>query len=202
VRLSIYIGSLVDPPLGAHAVVNASNPSVGLGSGVSGAIREACGGAAFQRECREALDDQFGDELGPDDCLVTSGGTSTAFRWVLHVPSVDYRHRDVQTGGSTGPDRIRRCVRAAVAAAVELAGSENLPGQFVLATPLLGAGHGGLGAIASLDAMMSGLKDALASLEPSQRAALARIVICVLSPNEARLVTQAADSHGLAIDRL
>ena len=52
-KLSVYTGSLVDPAIGAHAVVNASNPSVALGSGVSGALREACGGTAFQQELRD-----------------------------------------------------------------------------------------------------------------------------------------------------
>ena len=54
-RLSTFVGSLVDQALGAHAIVNASNPHVGLGSGVSGAIRAACGGAAFQTERDPAM---------------------------------------------------------------------------------------------------------------------------------------------------
>jgi O-acetyl-ADP-ribose deacetylase (regulator of RNase III) len=105
-KLSVYTGSLVDPAIGAHAVVNASNPSVALGSGVSGALREACGGTAFQQELRDRLEEDFDAELEPDDCLVTSAGTSTAFRWVLHVPAVDYRKRDPETGGPSGPRRV------------------------------------------------------------------------------------------------
>ncbi len=45
-----HLGSITDSAVGAHAVVNASNPELALGSGVSGAIRTACGGAAFQKE--------------------------------------------------------------------------------------------------------------------------------------------------------
>lgn len=113
-KLGVYTGSLVDPAIGAHAVVNASNPSVALGSGVSGALREACGGTAFQQELRERLEENFDAELEPDDCLVTSAGTSTAFRWVLHVPAVDYRRRDPETGGPSGPRRVRACVRSSM----------------------------------------------------------------------------------------
>ncbi len=88
VRIAAFVGSLVDPRVGAHAILNACNPDLGLGSGVSGAIREACGGAAYQRQVRERLEEEYGEPLQPGDCLVTGPGTSTAFRWVLHVPSV------------------------------------------------------------------------------------------------------------------
>ena len=47
VIVSTFVGSIVDPALGADAIVNASNPQVALGSGVSGAIREACGAQTF-----------------------------------------------------------------------------------------------------------------------------------------------------------
>ena len=46
-RVSAFVGTIVAPALGAHAIVNASNPELGLGSGVSGAIRETCGGSAW-----------------------------------------------------------------------------------------------------------------------------------------------------------
>ncbi|MBX3129334.1 MAG: macro domain-containing protein [Polyangiaceae bacterium] len=130
-KLSVYTGSLVDPAIGAHAVVNASNPSVALGSGVSGALREACGGTAFQQELRDRLEEDFDAELEPDECLVTSAGTSTAFRWVLHVPAVDYRKRDPETGGPSGPRRVRACVRAFLDAAASLATENDLTGQFI-----------------------------------------------------------------------
>ena len=112
-QVSVFIGSIVDRALGAHAIVNSSNPEVALGSGISGAIRDACGGAAYQREVSEAFVDEFDEPIGPDDCLVTGSGLSTAFRWVLHVPSVDYRTPDPETGRPTGPTRV---VRAAAQA--------------------------------------------------------------------------------------
>lgn len=143
-KLSLFVGSIIDSNIGAHAIVNASNPEAALGSGVSGAIYEACGGLAFQQEVHERLEEEF-EVLEPEDCLVTSSGSCQAFRWVLHVPAVNYRKRDPETGKSSGPRRIRTCVQAFLEAAVSVARENNLSGQFVLATPLLGAGAGGLG---------------------------------------------------------
>ena len=200
-KLGVYTGSLVDAALGAHAVVNASNPAVALGSGVSAALREACGGAAFQQELRDRLEEEFDAELEPEDCLVTSAGTSTAFRWVLHVPAVDYRARDPETGGPTGPRRVRSCVRAFLDAAASLATGNDLAGQFVVATPLLGAGAGGLGPVASLDAMMAGVHEYLRASSPSAREALLKLVFVVLRPEDARVVELGAARHGLAIER-
>ena len=200
-KLGVYTGSLVDPAIGAHAVVNASNPSVALGSGVSGALREACGGTAFQQELRERLEEDFDAELEPDDCLVTSAGTSAAFRWVLHVPAVDYRKRDPETGGPSGPRRVRACVRAFLDAAASLATENDLMGQFILATPLLGAVAGGLGPVASVDAMMGAVHEHLRASPPEQRDGLAKLVFVVLRPEDARIVEGGAAKHGFPLER-
>ena len=194
-KIRAFSGSIVDPSIGAHAVVNASNPSVGLGSGVSGAIREACGGPAFQNEVRERLEEEFGESLESGDCLVTTAGTCAAFRWVLHVAAVDYRRPDPQTGGPSGPRRIRTCFQGALREAVALADA----GSFVLAAPLLGAGHGGLGAVAALDAMMGGLRDHLDTCPAEDRPAIGQLVFAVPNSSEARLVPLAAARHGFLV---
>ncbi len=196
----MFAGSIIESAIGAHAVVNASNPSVVLGSGISGALREACGGFAFQREIREALAEEFGEKLKPEDCLVTGSGTCSAFRWVLHVPSVDYDRPDPETGGPTGPRRVTACARAALLHAVELARSEGLSGAFVLATPLLGAGAGGLGAVGSADAMMEGFREATSEMPGDQAEVIARVVFAVLQPEHARVVALAAAKHGLPFE--
>ena len=198
VHVAVFTGSLVDAP-GAHAILNASNPDLGLGSGVSGAIREACGGTAYQRHVRERLEEEFGEPLLPSDCLVTGAGTATAFRWVLHVPSVDYRRADPETGGPTGPSRVKDCFNAALAESMTLAQHHALDGQFVLATPLLGAGHGGLGTIASVDVMMGALAEHLRDSPAEERGVLARVLFCVPAPQDARLVPLAASKHGLPV---
>lgn len=195
-RVSVQQASITDPTLRAHAIVNASNPDVGLGSGVSGAIREACGGSDFQREVRERLVDEFDAPLEVDDCLWTGSGTSKAFRWVLHVPAVNYRVADPETGGPSGPTRVFRCTRAAISEAEHLAREHGLAGKFVLAVPLLGAGHGGLGEVASADAMMSAV--AQAALEGTP---VGEVRFAVMQERLCKLVIQAADKHGMACER-
>ncbi|MCB9615175.1 MAG: macro domain-containing protein [Sandaracinus sp.] len=199
-QIGTFVGSLTDPALGADALVNASNPEVALGSGVSAAIREACGGLAYQRAIREALDDEFGEPLEADDCLVTDAGVAKAFRHVLHVPAVDFRRRGAD-GAITNADRVARCTRAAVAAADELAeGTVSSEGtssrgkvSFVLAMPLLGAGVGGLGEVRSAEVMLSELAQ-----RPPRFVSVVRFA--VLRDEHARLVRHAAERAGLALE--
>jgi O-acetyl-ADP-ribose deacetylase (regulator of RNase III) len=187
-RVKVIEGSIVQPDLGAHAVVNASNPEVGLGSGVSGAIAKACGGVTFQRQVREARDEQLdGDPLEPDDCLVTEAGTATHLRWVLHVASVDYRRRDPETGGHTGPTRVRRCVAAALAAAAELARQHDLIGSFALAMPLLGAGHGGLGAARAAGAIFDEIRGFVAG-SAADAAAIGTLILVAHNAGDAAVL--------------
>jgi len=193
-RISTFVGSIVDEAVGAHAIVNASNAQVLLGSGVSGAVWEACGGDAYQDELLRAREEEFGAAMGADDCLVTGAGTSSAFRWVLHVPAVDYGRRDPETGGSTGPARVRACTRAALDTAVGLAQEHDLVGLLVVAFPLLGAGAGGLHEAASADAMMESIAAAEAA-----RGALGVVRFSVLDDHVARLVESAAQRFGLPV---
>lgn len=188
-----FTGSIVDTALGAHAIVNSSNPELGLGSGVSGAIQDACGGLPFQRLVRDVWEDEFDAPLEPSDCLVTRAGKASAFSWVLHVPSVNYRRRDTETGGSTGPSRVRDCFTAALREASLLAAEHNLEGEFVLGTPLLGAGHGGLGAIRALEAMMGALRE-WREREPWL---LRQVVVAVIDGRDARLISLAAQRFRL-----
>lgn len=59
--VSAFVGSIIDATLGADAIVNASNPHVALGSGVSGAIADACGGVEYQQEVRSVWEDEFSE---------------------------------------------------------------------------------------------------------------------------------------------
>lgn len=199
-KVTVYVGSITDPALGAHAIVNAANASVALGSGVSGAIREACG-PGFQQEVRERLEEQFDGNLEAGNCLVTGPGEASAFRWVLHVPAVDFHVRDPETGGITGPARVRACFRSALEEALRLAGEARLTGRFVLATALLGAGVGGLGVVVSADVMMGELAVALRDWSAAQREVIDRVVFAVLTAHDASLVRLAAEKHGVPFGR-
>ena len=192
--VSTFTGSIVDPALGAHVIVNASNPGVELGSGVSGAIRDACGGAAFQANLKEAWDDEFGEPMTPDDCLVTSGGTAAHIRWVLHVPAVDYKHRDPETGRATGPTRVTTCTRSLLREAAQLAHEHDLQQELVVGVVLLGAGAGGLGEVDSADAMMSAIRAACEAGSP-----IKELRFAVLKNESARVVLLAARHHGVPV---
>lgn len=82
-------GSLTD---GTETVlVNASNTNCQLGSGVSGAIRRACG-PDYQEHIIEALHARFGRAMPPGEVLITDAGSHPHARYVAHVAIMDYRH--------------------------------------------------------------------------------------------------------------
>jgi O-acetyl-ADP-ribose deacetylase (regulator of RNase III) len=130
-------GSLTD---GHETVlVNASNTGATLGSGVSGAIRRACG-PAFQGEVHQALAAKFHGPMAPSQVLVTGAGTHPHARWVAHVAVMDYRHG---MGPQSFPT-LKTIERGLVALWNEL---EAIPGgePLSVAMPALGAGTGDLG---------------------------------------------------------
>ena len=156
--------------------MNASNAAAALGSGVSRAIFEECGGLVLQKEVRERLEEDLDGELGPGDCLVTSGGTSTRLRHVLHVASVDYGA--AREGVVSTPARVARATAAALERAAGL-GTAAAPTR--IAFPLLAAGHGGLSASVSLKAMVDGMKW---FFHESPEAAIGCIVLAVPEPEK------------------
>lgn len=82
-------GSLTD---GKESVlVNASNTDCQLGSGVSGAIRRACG-PGYQEHIVEALRARFGGSMPPGEVLITDAGSHPHAHYVAHVAIMDYRH--------------------------------------------------------------------------------------------------------------
>lgn len=87
-RIAVVQGSLTD---GTETVlVNASNTNVMLGSGVSGAIRQACG-AGYQAHIAKALAERFKGPMTPGDVLVTDAGAHPTAKWVAHIAVMDYR---------------------------------------------------------------------------------------------------------------
>jgi O-acetyl-ADP-ribose deacetylase (regulator of RNase III) len=143
--------SLLDA--GCDIVVNASNPAGALGSGVSRAIFEECGGLLLQEEVRAKLEEEFDGKLDIGECLVTSGGSSRRIRHVLHVASVDYGASG--KGLVSDTERVAKATEAALERAASL-GTADAPTR--VAFPLLAAGHGGLSTGVSLKAMVDGMK--------------------------------------------
>lgn len=169
---------------GADIVVNASNDSATLGGGVSRALFEECGGAVLQEEMSRKLEDDLDGVIEADDCLVTSAGTSTRIRHLLHVAAVDYRGVKARLGAGgvernvSSAERIQACTEAALRAAADLAATEKR--DLSLAFPLLGAGSGGLPVGGVCNAMIAGMR-AFFGEQPD--AAIALVVFAVPEPD-------------------
>jgi O-acetyl-ADP-ribose deacetylase (regulator of RNase III) len=73
-----------------QVLVNASNTNAALGSGVSGAIRAACG-KGYQDTVLEALQQRFGGPMRPGQVLLTGAGQHPRAKYVAHVAVMDYR---------------------------------------------------------------------------------------------------------------
>ncbi len=118
-------------------LVNASNTNVLLGSGVSGAIRRACG-PEYQEHIARALRETYGGPMEPGQVLVTDAGAHATARWVVHAAVMDYREGFRGTSFPT-LDTIRHCCTNIVQAI------DALPEPVTVAWVALGAGTGQLG---------------------------------------------------------
>jgi O-acetyl-ADP-ribose deacetylase (regulator of RNase III) len=134
--IEVVQGSLTDG--NERVLVNASNTNVMLGSGVSGAIRRACG-PEFQQYVFDELARVKKGPMFPGDVLLTNAGTHPTAKSIAHVAVMDYREG---FRGDSAPDlgRIRLgCERLWDAL-------ETLPDpELSVAMVALGAGAGGLG---------------------------------------------------------
>jgi O-acetyl-ADP-ribose deacetylase len=118
--ISILLGDLTRSR--AEAIVNASNPDLKLGGGVSGAIREAAGpglqAELFALAARQPLAD--------GDAVITGAHGMAKTRCIIHAASVH-----------ATPDVIAACIRNSLA----LCASHRI---HEVAFPALGTGVGGL----------------------------------------------------------
>jgi O-acetyl-ADP-ribose deacetylase len=134
-RIAVVQGSLTD---GRETVlVNASNTNAALGSGVSGAIRRACG-PGFQEHILAALRETYGGPMEPGDVLVTDAGAHPTAKWVAHVAVMDYR--EGFTGSSFPTPAVIQKGCQNLWAAIEALGEDA-----TVAMAALGAGTGQLG---------------------------------------------------------
>jgi O-acetyl-ADP-ribose deacetylase (regulator of RNase III) len=133
-RIEVQQGSVTDADV--DVLVNASNTFGRLGSGVSAAIRAACG-AGFQDVIYDALRDR-GGATEPGAVWLTHAGTHPRARFVAHVAVMDYRGGHVV---EQMPD-LARIERASAALWQAL---EALPSPISVGMVALGAGTGRLG---------------------------------------------------------
>lgn len=158
--VEVVQGSLTDGD--ERVLVNASNTNGRLGSGVSAAIRRACG-PGFQERIEAALDERFSGPMPPGEVLVTDAHEHPRARWVVHVAVMDYRG-----GGDPFPDEARiRTGCEKLWPAVE--GIED-PEPLSVAMVALGAGTGGLGVRLPTELACETLKAHLARTPDSKMA--------------------------------
>jgi O-acetyl-ADP-ribose deacetylase len=139
-QVALAQGSLVESD--ARVLVNASNTQLALGSGVSGALRRACG-EDFQERIHAVRQAQAGDALPPGEVLLTDAGAHPRARYVAHVAVMDYRPGALQVAPTL--DRVRAGC-ANLWRVVE--GLQQEP-EVSVAMVALGAGTGGLGVVDS-----------------------------------------------------
>jgi O-acetyl-ADP-ribose deacetylase (regulator of RNase III) len=134
--IDVWHGSIGDADV--DVLVNASNTLLQLGSGVSAAIRQTCGGATYQSALDERLQREFGGGLEPGAVVITDAGSHPRAKYVAHVAVMDYRPGP---GIVSRPDAAR-IERGAAELWTKLAA---LPHPVSVGMVALGAGTGGLG---------------------------------------------------------
>ena len=140
-------------------LVNASNTGLKLGSGVSAAIRRACGA-----EYQAYLDAELArrGELAQGDAIVTHAGAHPRAKAVIHVAVMDYR------GGFTARSFPSiDVVTCGARRTWELAETLDLL-HVRIAMVALGAGTGGLGVADSTQVACETLRDHLARTPDSR----------------------------------
>jgi len=163
-RVAVVQGSLTE---GEELVlVNASNTNVQLGTGVSGAIRRACG-KGYQAHIVDELNATFGGPMSQGEVLVTDAGAHPHARWVAHVAVMDYR--DGFTGDSFPTLETIRLACVRLWSAIEGMGERDLS----VAMVALGAGTGNLGVRAPTEIACATLADHVAKHPDS---AITRVV--------------------------
>jgi O-acetyl-ADP-ribose deacetylase len=134
-KILIKQGSLTDGD--ESVLVNASNTNAQLGTGVSAAIRQACG-KGYQDKLLLELGRQFKGPMKPGQVMMTDAGTHPRAKFVAHVAVMDYR--EGFTGKSFPTVDVVRTACERLWDAVEL-----LSGPQSVAMVALGAGTGNLG---------------------------------------------------------
>lgn len=136
-RVLIKQGSLTDGD--ESVLVNASNTNAQLGTGVSAAIRQACG-KGYQEKLLAELQRQFRGPMRPGQVMLTDAGAHPRAKWVAHVAVMDYREG---FNGSSFPtvDTIRTACEQLWDVVETIPGGEKQS----VAMVALGAGTGNLG---------------------------------------------------------
>jgi O-acetyl-ADP-ribose deacetylase (regulator of RNase III) len=136
-KVLIKLASLTDGD--ESVLVNASNTNAQLGTGVSAAIRQACG-KGYQEKLLAELQRLFKGPMKPGQVMLTDAGSHPRAKWVAHVAVMDYREG---FNGSSFPtvDTIRTACEQLWDVVETIPGNEKQS----VAMVALGAGTGNLG---------------------------------------------------------
>ena len=140
-KVLIRQGSLTDGD--ETVLVNASNTNAVLGSGVSAAIKQACG-KGYQEQVLVALGHHFKGPMQPGQVLLTHAGTHPRASWVAHVAVMDYREGHTPNSAPTV-----ETIRAGYQRLWEVVEAIPRGGAQSVALVALGAGTGNLGVAVS-----------------------------------------------------
>jgi O-acetyl-ADP-ribose deacetylase (regulator of RNase III) len=180
-KIEVTQGSVTDGDV--DVLVNASNTLGRLGTGVSAAIRAACG-AGFQGVIDDALA-AGGGETEPGAVWLTHAGTHPRARFVAHVAVMDYRDGAQQRA----PDGAR--IQQASAALWNVL--ETVPlSALSVGIVALGAGTGGLGERLPTERACTTLRTHLAKT-PSTK--VARVVFFGFTALEYANIADVVASH-------
>jgi O-acetyl-ADP-ribose deacetylase (regulator of RNase III) len=180
-RIEVQQGSVTDSKV--DVFVNASNTIGRLGTGVSAAIRRACG-AGFQGVIDHALQ-QRGGPTAPGAVWLTHAGTHPRAHFVAHVAVMDYR----QGAPQVHPDAAR--IEHACGALWE--GLETLSqDRLSIGMVALGASTGGLGERLPTELAHTTLRAHLAQRETTRTA---RVVFFGFTLLEHANIADVVDRH-------
>ncbi|WP_373035963.1 macro domain-containing protein [Sulfurimonas sp.] len=133
----IKFGNLVKEK--ATFIVNASNTELTLGSGVSHAFSEQCGGASYQKELYE-IKKNVGN-IAQGDVVISGPGSATNFRYALHVAVMNYS--DNSKPANPTYMQIQNALESMLSIIKSKVQNESIQNPSVV-IPLLGCGVGGL----------------------------------------------------------
>ncbi len=133
-------GNLLDEE-SATFIVNASNTTMVLGSGVSAAFREKCG-VILQQEMSSKLK-SLNQKLQKGDVIATSSGEASNFKYALHAAVMDYNQ------GTRGKDKFPtiediETILINIEPYLQWYSDHHPEETITLVLPLMGCGVGGL----------------------------------------------------------
>ncbi len=123
----------------ATFIVNASNTQLILGSGVSNAFRQHCGGSSFQQELYKLRDKSA--PLSQGDVIISNAGCATNFTYALHAIVMNYS--DDSKTPFPSYTHIKQILEK-IGSLMQQVIQENQIDKPKLVIPLLGCGTGGL----------------------------------------------------------